>query len=71
VQERSKEDREAELILHIKEAVGLGLKVLDSDFDKLDVNVGDSESEDETSVRAAELIFEPKVSKSLMVFRIL
>jgi hypothetical protein len=32
------------------------------------VNVGDSESEDESSVRGADLILEPKVSELLTVF---
>ena len=49
------------MISHIKAAITLGLNVLDSDYDKLDVNVANSESEDEETTARQDAIFEPKV----------
>jgi len=62
LQELSKEERDTVLISRIKEAVGLGLGVLDSDYDRIDINVDNSDSEDESpAVKSANVMFESKV----------
>ncbi len=61
-QEKTKEEREAELIPKIAEAMRLGVSVLDSAFDKLDVDEAHSDSdEDGKAPRRTAPILEPKV----------
>lgn len=61
-QEKTREQKEADLIPKIQEAVNYGLQVLDSAFEQLDIKAGNSDSEEETTERM-ELILEPKVIK--------
>ncbi|XP_053164792.1 WASH complex subunit 2A-like isoform X12 [Hemicordylus capensis] len=58
-QEKTREQKEADLIPKIQEAVNYGLQVLDSAFEQLDIKAGNSDSEEETNDRI-ELILEPK-----------
>ncbi|XP_061490757.1 WASH complex subunit 2-like isoform X3 [Rhineura floridana] len=58
-QEKTREQKEANLIPKIQEAVNYGLQVLDSAFEQLDIKAGNSDSEEETNERV-ELILEPK-----------
>ncbi|KAK9401732.1 WASH complex subunit FAM21C [Crotalus adamanteus] len=58
-QEKTREQKEADLIPKIQEAINFGLQVLDSAFEQLDIKAGNSDSEEETSERL-ELILEPK-----------
>lgn len=63
--EKTKEEREAEVIPKISEAVKLGLSVIESAFEKLDITHGnsDSEEEDEEGERfKPEPLLEAKVS---------
>ncbi|KAF3842086.1 hypothetical protein F7725_024037 [Dissostichus mawsoni] len=46
-QEKTREQKEAELIPKMQEAVNHGLKVLESAFEHLDIKAGNSDSEDE------------------------
>ncbi|TRY58977.1 hypothetical protein DNTS_014686, partial [Danionella cerebrum] len=46
-QEKTREQKEAELIPKIQKAVNYGLKVLETAFEQLDIKAGNSESEDE------------------------
>ncbi|XP_030426883.1 WASH complex subunit 2C isoform X3 [Gopherus evgoodei] len=59
-QEKTREQKEADLIPKIQEAVNYGLQVLDSAFEKLDIKAGDSDSEEEETNERVELILEPK-----------
>ncbi|XP_061856842.1 WASH complex subunit 2A isoform X2 [Colius striatus] len=59
-QEKTREQKEADLIPKIQEAVNYGLQVLDSAFEQLDVKAGNSDSEEEESNERIELILEPK-----------
>ncbi|XP_035387645.1 WASH complex subunit 2 isoform X2 [Electrophorus electricus] len=59
-QEKTKEQKEAELIPKVQEAVNYGLKVLDSAFEQLDIKAGNSDSEDEEAADRVEPILEPK-----------
>ncbi|KAI5108141.1 WASH complex subunit 2 isoform X2, partial [Silurus meridionalis] len=59
-QERTREQKEAELIPKVQEAMNYGLKVLESAFEQLDVKVGNSDSEDEEAADRVEPILEPK-----------
>ncbi|KAM8924532.1 WASH complex subunit 2A-like [Pelodytes ibericus] len=59
-QEKSREQKEAELIPKIQEAVNYGLQVLESAFEQLDIKAGNSDSEDEEVNGRVELILEPK-----------
>ncbi|XP_015264379.1 PREDICTED: WASH complex subunit FAM21-like, partial [Gekko japonicus] len=59
-QEKTREQKEADLIPKIQEAVNYGLQVLDSAFEQLDIKAGNSDSEEETNEKM-ELILEPKV----------
>ncbi|XP_053477043.1 WASH complex subunit 2 isoform X2 [Ictalurus furcatus] len=59
-QEKTREQKEAELIPKVQEAVNYGLKVLESAFEQLDVKVGNSDSEDEEAADRVEPILEPK-----------
>ena len=58
--EKTREEREAELIPKITKAMQLGLGVIDTAFEKLDVNDSDSE-DDEGSPYKTDPILEPKV----------
>ncbi|KAK1791585.1 hypothetical protein P4O66_013589, partial [Electrophorus voltai] len=58
--EKTKEQKEAELIPKVQEAVNYGLKVLDSAFEQLDIKAGNSDSEDEEAADRVEPILEPK-----------
>ncbi|XP_042718796.1 WASH complex subunit 2C isoform X5 [Lagopus leucura] len=59
-QEKTREQKEADLIPKIQEAVNYGLQVLDSAFEQLDIKAGNSDSEEEESNERVELILEPK-----------
>ncbi|XP_065494504.1 WASH complex subunit 2A-like isoform X2 [Caloenas nicobarica] len=59
-QEKTREQKEADLIPKIQEAVNYGLQVLDSAFEQLDIKAGNSDSEEEESNERLELILEPK-----------
>ncbi|XP_056616351.1 WASH complex subunit 2A isoform X4 [Triplophysa dalaica] len=59
-QEKTREQKEAELIPKVQEAVNYGLKVLESAFEQLDIKAGNSESEDEEALEKVEPILEPK-----------
>ncbi|XP_077207031.1 WASH complex subunit 2A-like isoform X2 [Paroedura picta] len=58
-QDKTREQKEADLIPKIQEAVNYGLQVLDSAFEQLDIKAGNSDSEEETNEKM-ELILEPK-----------
>ncbi|KAM4599744.1 WASH complex subunit 2 isoform 4-T4 [Fundulus diaphanus] len=59
-QEKTREQKEAELIPKMQEAVSYGLKVLESAFEHLDIKAGNSDSEDEEIPDRLEAILEPK-----------
>ncbi|XP_056148378.1 WASH complex subunit 2 isoform X3 [Lampris incognitus] len=59
-QEKTREQKEAELIPKMQEAVNFGLRVLDSAFEQLDIKAGNSDSEDEEATDKLEAILEPK-----------
>ncbi|XP_028845694.1 WASH complex subunit 2 isoform X3 [Denticeps clupeoides] len=59
-QEKTREQKEAELIPKVQEAVNYGLGVLDSAFEQLDIKAGNSDSEDEEATDRVEPILEPK-----------
>ncbi|XP_013888877.1 WASH complex subunit FAM21 isoform X2 [Austrofundulus limnaeus] len=59
-QEKTREQKEAELIPKMQEAVNYGLKVLESAFEHLDIKAGNSDSEDEDITERVEPILEPK-----------
>ncbi|XP_057257055.1 WASH complex subunit 2A-like isoform X2 [Pezoporus wallicus] len=59
-QEKTREQKEADLIPKIQEAVNYGLQVLDSAFEQLDIKAGNSDSEEEENNERVELILEPK-----------
>uniref|UniRef100_A0A8B9MZ06 FAM21/CAPZIP domain-containing protein n=1 Tax=Accipiter nisus TaxID=211598 RepID=A0A8B9MZ06_9AVES len=59
-QEKTREQKEADLIPKIQAAVNYGLQVLDSAFEQLDIKAGNSDSEEEESNERVELILEPK-----------
>lgn len=61
LKEKTREQKEADLIPKIQEAVNYGLQVLDSAFEQLDIKAGNSDSEEEESNERMELILEPKV----------
>ncbi|XP_062926810.1 WASH complex subunit 2A isoform X3 [Mobula hypostoma] len=58
--EKTREQKEAELIAKVQEAVRHGLKVLDSAFEQLDIKAGNSDSEDEETTERVEHLLEPK-----------
>uniref|UniRef100_UPI00398F4D25 WASH complex subunit 2A isoform X2 n=1 Tax=Pristiophorus japonicus TaxID=55135 RepID=UPI00398F4D25 len=58
--ERTREQKEAELIPKVQEAVRYGLRVLDSAFEQLDIKAGNSDSEDEETNERVEHLLEPK-----------
>lgn len=59
-QEKTREQKEAELIPKVQEAVNYGLKVLESAFEQLDIKAGNSDSEDEEVPEKVEPILEAK-----------
>ncbi|XP_034754306.1 WASH complex subunit 2 isoform X2 [Etheostoma cragini] len=59
-QEKTREQKEAEMIPKMQEAVNHGLKVLESAFEHLDIKAGNSDSEDEEVTDRVEAILEPK-----------
>lgn len=63
LKEKTREQKEADLIPKIQEAVNYGLQVLDSAFEQLDIKAGNSDSEEEESNEKVELILEPKVQR--------
>nr|XP_046258221.1 WASH complex subunit 2 isoform X3 [Scatophagus argus] len=58
--EKTREQKEAELIPKMQEAVNYGLRVLESAFEHLDIKAGNSDSEDEEVTDRVEAILEPK-----------
>ncbi|XP_038639204.1 WASH complex subunit 2 [Scyliorhinus canicula] len=58
--ERTREQKEAELIPKVQEAVRHGLRVLESAFERLDIKAGNSDSEDEETNERVEHLLEPK-----------
>ncbi|XP_018080866.1 WASH complex subunit 2A isoform X2 [Xenopus laevis] len=59
-QEKTREQKEAELIPKIQEAVNYGLQVLENAFEQLDIKAGNSDSEEEEVNERVDLILEPK-----------
>ncbi|KAL7383544.1 hypothetical protein ABVT39_013014 [Epinephelus coioides] len=59
-EEKTREQKEAELIPKMEEAVKHGLRVLESAFEHLDIKAGNSDSEDEEVTDRVEAILEPK-----------
>ncbi|XP_074531691.1 WASH complex subunit 2A isoform X2 [Halichoeres trimaculatus] len=59
-QEKTREQKEAELIPKMHEAVNYGLSVLESAFEHLDIKAGNSDSEDDDLTDRVEAILEPK-----------
>ncbi|KAM7408716.1 hypothetical protein PAMA_002439 [Pampus argenteus] len=59
-QEKTREQKEAELIPKMQEAVNYGLRVLESAFEQLDIKAGNSDSEDEEVTDRVDAILEPK-----------
>uniref|UniRef100_A0A8C7AIP9 FAM21/CAPZIP domain-containing protein n=1 Tax=Neovison vison TaxID=452646 RepID=A0A8C7AIP9_NEOVI len=59
-QEKTREQKEVDLIPKVHEAVNYGLQVLDSAFEQLDIKAGNSDSEEEDANERVELILEPK-----------
>lgn len=66
LKEKTREQKEADLIPKIQEAVNYGLQVLDSAFEQLDIKAGNSDSEEEESNERLELILEPKVQRPVL-----
>ncbi|CAH1772321.1 unnamed protein product, partial [Owenia fusiformis] len=59
--EKTREEKEAEIIPKISEAVGMGINVIENAFEKLDVNAGQSDSdEDDDNTYKTDPILEPK-----------
>ncbi|XP_057361759.1 WASH complex subunit 2A isoform X9 [Manis pentadactyla] len=61
-QEKTREQKEVDLIPKVQEAVNYGLQVLDSAFEQLDIKAGNSDSEEDDANERVELILEPKES---------
>ncbi|XP_071336712.1 WASH complex subunit 2 isoform X3 [Trachinotus anak] len=59
-EQKTREQKEAELIPKMQEAVNYGLRVLESAFEHLDIKAGNSDSEDEEVTDRVEAILEPK-----------
>lgn len=66
LKEKTREQKEADLIPKIQAAVNYGLQVLDSAFEQLDIKAGNSDSEEEESNERVELILEPKVQRLVL-----
>ena len=69
-QEKTREQREAELLPRVTEALKLGTNVIDVAFEKLDTSAVDSDSEDEDSGYRPEPILEAKVGYDLKHMKI-
>lgn len=69
MKEKTREQKEAELIPKVQEAVNYGLKVLESAFEQLDIKAGNSESEDEEALEKVEPILEAKVKYPRILIR--
>ncbi|XP_061601201.1 WASH complex subunit 2 isoform X3 [Cololabis saira] len=59
-EQKTREQKEAELIPKMQEAVNYGLQVLESAFEHLDIKAGNSDSEDEEVTDRVDAILEPK-----------
>ncbi|XP_031679636.1 WASH complex subunit 2C isoform X5 [Oncorhynchus kisutch] len=59
-EQKTREQKEAQLIPKVQEAVNYGLMVLDSAFEQLDIKAGNSDSEDEEATDRVEPILEAK-----------
>ncbi|XP_006815327.1 uncharacterized protein LOC100375570, partial [Saccoglossus kowalevskii] len=59
-EEKTREQKESELIPKLTEALSYGLSVLDNAFDKLDIKAGNSDSEDDDVAYKNDPILEPK-----------
>nr|XP_031316822.1 WASH complex subunit 2C isoform X13 [Camelus dromedarius] len=59
-QEKTREQKEVDLIPKVQEAVNYGLQVLESAFEQLDIKAGNSDSEEDDANERVELILEPK-----------
>ncbi|XP_069466646.1 WASH complex subunit 2C isoform X2 [Ambystoma mexicanum] len=59
-QEKTREQKEADLIPKVQEAINYGLQVLESAFEKLDIKAGNSDSEEEEVNERVGPILEPK-----------
>lgn len=70
LKEKTREQKEAELIPKVQEAVNYGLQVLDSAFEQLDIKAGNSDSEDEEATDRVEPILEPKVHNILNIIKL-
>lgn len=62
LQEKTREQREAELIPKVSEAIRLGVDVIDKAFEKLDTNIDNSDTEDEDESYHVDPILEAKVT---------
>lgn len=71
LKEKTREQKEAELIPKMQEAVNYGLRVLESAFEHLDIKAGNSDSEDEDITDRVEAILEPKVCSWAWVWELL
>ena len=60
-QEKTREQRESELIPKVTEAISLGVNVIEDAFEKLDTNIDNSDSEDEDASYRVDPILEAKV----------
>ena len=71
-QEKSKEEHEAELVPRVSTAMKLGLSVIETAFEKLDVEVinSDTEDEDADTPYKSEAILEPKVIFFVKLFAV-
>ncbi|KAK3087963.1 hypothetical protein FSP39_012876 [Pinctada imbricata] len=58
--EKTREEREAELIPRVQEALKLGIDVIDKAFDQLDSHAADSDSEDDDTAYRVDPILEAK-----------
>ncbi|KAI5937461.1 WASH complex subunit 2A [Manis javanica] len=59
--EKTREQKEVDLIPKVQEGVNYGLQVLDSTFEQLDIKAGNSDSEEDDANERVELILEPKL----------
>lgn len=59
-QEKTREQKEVDLIPKVQEAMNYGLQVLESAFEQLDIKAGNSDSEEDDVNERVELILEPK-----------
>ena len=62
-QEKTREQRELELIPKVTEAISLGVNVIEDAFEKLDTNIDNSDSDDEDTSYRVDPILEAKVGQ--------